>query len=164
MDIIEGYSFYQRQKILITCLSAISQRDLNIDFSFDDNLDLFCFYKYKNNKEKNKIKILDKRSDYSSILSESPLIFDESYKCYVGKYKGVTTIFGIKPYNINKSIEISVLNQKKEFSEIIFKTTLDLETNYNELVFSFGKFQEKNCLYALTKSFSRSVFIYVLYI
>lgn len=164
LEIIEGNFGYRRQKHFPTSLPAINQRDLTIDFAFDDYLDLFCFFKYKNNKEKNKIIILEKKTNYTSILLETQLIFDDSYKCYVSKYKGITSVFGIKPYNGNNSIEMSILNPNKEFSEIIFKTSFNLEASYDELVFHFGEYERKNCIFALTKSFSHPVFIYIIYI
>lgn len=164
IDIIDGSSEYKNNETLITSLPANYEKNLTIDFAFDKNLDLYCFYKYKYGKEKNKITILDKESNYTSILSETSLILDESYKCCVGKYKGNTTVFGIKSYKENSSIEMCVLNPNKEFNEIIFKTYFDLKTNNDELVFQIGESDGKNCLYALTKSYSHSVIIYVIYI
>ena len=165
IDIIDGSSEYKNNhEILITSLPANNEKNLTIDFDFDNNLDLYCFYKYKNEKAKNKIIILDKESNYTSILLQTSLIFDESYKCCVGNYKGNTTIFGIKPYQENNSIELSILNPNKEFNEIIFKTSFDLKANIDELVFYVGESEGKNCLYAITKSYSHSVRIYVKYI
>ena len=164
IEIIDGFSEYKNNEILITSLPANNEKNLTIDFDFDKNLDLYWFYKYKNEKAKNKIIILDKESNYTSIILETSLIFDESYKCCVGNYKGNTTIFGIKPYQENNTIELSILNPNKEFKEIIFKTKFDLNWNNNELVFHIGESVGKNCLYALTKSYFHSVRIYVMYI